>query len=319
MSYRRCLSGPRLLLGLLGLSLTLEVQGLNGFDLSNLEVPRRYVSQGGPPKDGIPALDAPRFVAAPDASTWLEDEAPVLGLELRGVQKAYPLSILNWHELVNDRYGSQPVLISFCPLCGTGMGFEAALDGERLVFGVSGLVYNSDLLFYDRQSESLWSQIDRRAVSGPLRGRTLTQLPLQRMTWAQWRERYPNTVVLDREQGFSRDYSDDPYAGYEQSRRLFFKVAGRIPKDYHHKEKVVGLRRGEDRLAIPYKELRALGQPSLQVRVGDETLTIRWHDAQSTVEVLDAEGTPAVHTIAFWFAWYAFHPETRIYRAQEAS
>lgn len=298
-----------------GVPFDLSAATLNGFDLRGAEVPAGRISQGGPPRDGIPALDQPRFVPASQVQ-GLKDEASVLGLDRNGVRKAYPIAIMNWHELVNDRFESEPVLISYCPLCGSGMAFRATIAGQARRFAVSGLLYNSDVLFYDRESESLWSQIDRRAISGPMQGERLEQIPLTLTTWAQWRAAHPDTQVLANDQGFQRNYRDDPYAGYERSRKLFFKVAARAPREYHTKERVLGIRRGQDTLALPFVELRRHGQRAFPVTVGGERLTVRWDAASSTARLIDAAGEPAVHTIAFWFAWFAFHPDTRVFRAE---
>ena len=240
----------------------------------------------------------------------------MLGLVHNGVAKAYPLQILNWHEVVNDDFAGAGVLVSYCPLCGTGMAFRADIAGERLTFGVSGLLYRSDVLFYDRQSDSLWSQLDRVAISGPKRSQQMVQLPLEYLTWGEWRARYPGTLLLSRDQGFVRDYSDDPYAGYDKTARLFFRVAAKIPKTYHTKEKVLGLRSGTKAIALPFVELRKQGKSSFVLDFDGEPLTILWDAAQNTVRAVDANGDAVVHTIAFWFAWYAFHPDTKVFVAR---
>lgn len=290
-----------------------QARQLNGFELKGASVPQRQILKGGPPRDGIPAIDAPQFIAARDAH-WLLPQAAVLGVQ-RGVEaRAYPIEILNWHELVNDQFGDEAVLISYCPLCGTGMAFRSEINERRLTFGVSGLLYNSDVLFYDRETESLWSQIKREAISGDYRGTHLSQLPLSHVSWEQWRRAHPQTLVLSRNQGFSRDYSANPYAGYEQSRRLYFKVAARIPREFHPKERVLGLVDGEQALALPYRILRTQGLPRFQVEFAGAPVTIVWDEAAETATALDAKGAVRVHTIAFWFAWYAFHPQTEIFR-----
>jgi hypothetical protein len=138
----------------------------NGFDLTDALVPGNEVHSGGPPRDGIPAIDKPRFVTA-TAASFLKGDERVLGIRHNGVSKAYPITILSWHEIVNDRFAGDPVAISYCPLCGTGIAYRARADDQALTFGVSGLLYNSDMLLYDRNTGSLWSQIMRQAISGP--------------------------------------------------------------------------------------------------------------------------------------------------------
>ncbi|MCK5440086.1 MAG: DUF3179 domain-containing protein, partial [Gemmatimonadetes bacterium] len=155
---------------------------------------------GGPPRDGIPALMSPAFELAGEVE-WLRPQDRLLALERDGEAKAYPLRILNWHEIVNDDVGGEPIVVTYCPLCGTGMAFDPHVGDQRLDFGVSGLLYNSDVLMYDRQTESLWSQIEREAVTGTLRGERLELKPLIHTTWAHWREQHPNGLVLSRDTG----------------------------------------------------------------------------------------------------------------------
>lgn len=176
-----------------------SADSLNGFSLGNLSVSRDRVARGGPPRDGTPALSDPAFVAA-DA-TRLDDDDRVLGLTRGDVAKAYPIDIMNWHEIVNDRVSDEPVLVTYCPLCYSGMAFDARIDGKRRMFGVSGLLYNSDVLLFDRGTESLWSQIAGKAVSGPLQGTELKPIALAHTTWADWKHRHPDTLVLSRETG----------------------------------------------------------------------------------------------------------------------
>ena len=141
-----------------------EVRELNGFDVSDSLIPTSDIHRGGPPRDGIPALTDPAFENA-GAATWLAGEDRVLGVARNGVAKAYPLGIMNWHEVVNDRFADEHIVVTYCPLCYSGMAFEAGINDERHLFGVSGLLFNSDVLLYDGNSESLWSQIMGSAVS----------------------------------------------------------------------------------------------------------------------------------------------------------
>ncbi|MEX0828027.1 MAG: DUF3179 domain-containing protein, partial [Haliea sp.] len=188
----------------------------NGFDLSRSLVPADKILEGGPPRDGIPAIDQPRYVQA-STMDQLADGDLVLGLVHNGIARAYPTRILVWHEIVNTEFGGEAVVITFCPLCGTGLAFASSLDNRQLDFGVSGLLHNSDLLMYDRQTESLWSQIPGRAVSGIHAGRKLQRLPAVHMPWSQWRGQYPESAVLSFDTGHRRNYSRDPYAGYDRS------------------------------------------------------------------------------------------------------
>tara|TARA_R110001592_G_scaffold246577_1_gene508469 strand:+ start:20751 stop:21287 length:537 start_codon:yes stop_codon:yes gene_type:complete len=149
----------------------------NGFDLTNSLIPVAEILSGGPPRDGIPAIDKPSYLRAGKAH-YLNDSDLVLGIVHNGIARAYPVRILVWHEIVNSEFDGEPVVITFCPLCGTGLAFSALVDRQRLDFGVSGLLHNSDLLMYDRQTESLWSQIPGQAVTGDMAGKELRRLPV---------------------------------------------------------------------------------------------------------------------------------------------
>jgi hypothetical protein len=201
----------------------------NGFVLEPASVPAEEILAGGPRRDGIPALDHPSVLRAAEAD-WTDDE-PVLGVAVAGEARAYPVAILNWHELVNDTLGGEPILVSFCPLCGTGLVFDRRVGGEVRAFGVSGLLYRSGLLMYDRGSQSLWSQISAEAVTGPLLGQRLRILRARMDQWGRWRRDHPESTVLSRETGHRRDYDRSPYAGYADSRKLIFPAS--IDRRYH--------------------------------------------------------------------------------------
>ena len=286
-------------------------EALNGFDLTAASVPVQAIERGGPPKDGIPAIDRPRFV--PAAKAGLADADRVLGLALGTDARAYPIRILNWHEVVNDRFGDRAVVLTFCPLCGTGMAFDAQVGARSLGFGVSGLLYNSDVLLYDRATLSLWSQIMQTAVSGPLKGTRLQSLPLTHTSWADWRRRYPATQVLSTDTGFERDYARDPYAGYDQVPRLIFDVQHRDDR-LPLKEWVLGVQVAGVHKAYPFSALaRALEKRGeLLDTVGGKKLRIRFDHAHGTAEATDEQGKPWPGTMAYWFAWVAFHPKTEV-------
>lgn len=287
---------------------------LNGFDLAGASIPIQAIERGGPPKDGIPAIDKPKFVSAAHAK--LADEDRVLGISLDGIARAYPVRILNWHEVVNDRFGTRAVVVSYCPLCGTGMAFEPPISTGASGFGVSGLLYNSDVLLYDRATQSLWSQILSAAISGQLVGTTLPAVPLTHTTWADWRRRHPAAEVLSTDTGFERDYGRDPYAGYDRVQQLLFGVQHRderIPL----KEWVLGLRINGKAKAYPFSALDrtvdAAGR--LTDTVGGQALLIRYDRANRTAEAFDAQGHLLPGILSYWFAWVAFHPRTDVLRA----
>ena len=286
----------------------------NGFDVSNSTVPVETIQRGGPPKDGIPAIDRPKFVAAGNAGLAADDR--VLGLVLDGVARAYPIRILNWHEVVNDRFGEQPVAVTYCPLCGTGAVFDARVRGVAASFGVSGLLYNSDVLLYDRATQSLWSQLLKVAVSGPLKGTRLQALPITHTSWADWHKRYPATQVLSDDTGFARDYGRDPYAGYDRVQRLMFDVAHRDER-FELKEWVLGVELNGAVKAYPFSVLaKTVGETGvLRDRLGGAPVQIRFDPEHRTAEALDRDGRALPSTMAFWFAWVAFHPTTEVLSA----
>ncbi len=286
---------------------------LNGFDVTGASVPAQTIVRGGPPKDGIPAIDQPRFINA--AQAGLADGDRVLGLDIGGVARAYPVRILNWHEVVNDRFGSRAVVVTFCPLCGTGMAFDGQVGSRSLSFGVSGLLYNSDVLLYDRATQSLWSQILQAAVSGPLKGTQLQAVPLTHTSWADWRRRHPATQVLSTDTGFERDYARDPYAGYGQVPRLLFDVQHRDDR-LPLKEWVLGVKVDDTAKAYPFSALaRAVdGGGELADTVAGKKLRIRYDLIHGTAEALDEQGRLWPGTMAYWFAWVAFYPQTQVLR-----
>lgn len=285
----------------------------NGFDLSNSLIPVTEIHHGGPPRDGIPAIDKPIFVAA-DKADFLRDDDPVLGIDRNGVRKAYPVRILDHHEIVNDRFDRESVVVSYCPLCGTGMAFVAAVDGTEHHFGVSGLLYNNDVLLYDRETDSLWSQLMRQAVSGPLRGSRLQQIAMSHTRWGDWRRRHPDTRVLSTDTGSRRDYRHSPYAGYERSEALYFPMRNAVDLRYHPKERVIGLTIDGASKVYPFSELsRTAGE--LRDRFAGQELRIRFNAENRSGDVFNAAGEELPSTTGYWFAWQAFHPDSEVYTA----
>ena len=294
-----------------GLPASARARILNGFDVSDALVPVQGIEAGGPPRDGIPAIDHPRFLAASQAGIAPTDR--VLGLALGAEARAYPVRILTWHEVVNDRIGDRSVAITYCPLCGTGMAFDARIDGQVTRFGVSGLLYNSDVLLYDRRTESLWSQIMAKAVAGPLKGQALDALPLTHTSWAAWRARHPRTRVLSSETGYVREYARDPYEGYDAVPRLLFDVQHRDDR-LPVKAWVMGLVVGGHARAYPFDWLarKVDRQGRWEDRLGGQRILIRYDRAARSAEAFDASGRPLASVSAFWFAWVAFHPNTEL-------
>ena len=302
---------PFLLLAIGGIASAADDRRPNGFLIDEPLVPADLIKKGGPPRDGIPAINAPRFVSAENAD-FLDPDDRVLGLSLDGSSKAYPVRILNLHEVVNDWIGKRPVVVTYCPLCGSGVAFSALVSGRELTFGVSGLLYNSDVLLYDRETESLWSQIAGKSVNGTLKGLDLQQLPLQHTSWQDWRQRHPDTRVLSTETGFRFiDYDRDPYAEYRRSSRLWFPVSSKDSR-LRNKTWVLGVVADGKARAYPLRSLKKSESP-LQDRIGDIPVTIEFDNAHQTAVALDQNGDYLESIQLYWFAWAAFHPDTSVW------
>ena len=154
------------------------------------------ILSGGPPKDGIPPIDDPRFVSASEADTWLSDDEPVMAIMHKGVKRVYPHQILVWHEIVNETIAGDPILITYCPLCGSGLAFERTIDGEAVEFGTSGQLYNSNLLMYDRKTDSYWTQVGGQAIVGEPAGRKLKPVSIDTVPWGLWKRIHPKSVIF---------------------------------------------------------------------------------------------------------------------------
>jgi len=282
----------------------------NGFVLSDLTIPLEEIRQGGPPKDGIPAIDRPQFMNGKFAEFMREDEY-VLGVFHNGVAKAYPIKIMDRHEVVNDRIEGEQVVITYCPLCGSGIAFRGKVDEQDYTFGVSGLLYNSDVLLYDRQTQSLWSQIYNRAISGPASGKKLEMLPTTFLSWGKWKEQHPNTLILTTDTGYRVDYEQKAYVGYEASPKLFFPVANESRR-LKKKERILGVSIDGKHKAYPLDILGKMEQPAFQDSVGGQQLWIEFDKAAETVRITDEEGKEIPTVSLYWFAWYAFHPDTDV-------
>ncbi|MEQ9618016.1 MAG: DUF3179 domain-containing protein [Deltaproteobacteria bacterium] len=286
----------------------------NGFDVSNSLIPKDEIFSGGPPRDGIPAILNPKFESAEKASGWLNDSDLVAGIDDGSVQKTYPLRILVWHEAVNDTVGGRPVLVSYCPLCGSTLIFSREIDGRTLSFGISGLLYQSDVLFYDHQTESLWSQLEMKAVSGKMAGTEFDILPSTLATWGEWKEKHPGTLVLSRDTGFSRDYGNQPYSGYERSASVMFPIKHKSDR-FHPKEKVLVVLSGGDVKAYPFSELEKTATP-LKDELGGRNIVIKYEDGKY-VGAYDEADRPVKSFVTYWFAWYTFRPDTPVFSSAE--
>ena len=224
-------------------------------DFSRALVGPEEIRSGGPPKDGIPAIDNPEFTTGKAADVWIGAREPVLLLRRRGSVKIYPLQILMWHEIVNDTVAGEPVAVTFCPLCNTGIAFSRRLAGRLLDFGTTGRLRDSNLIMYDRQSESWWQQADGKAIAGEYTGSTLEQIPVQRASWKEAKEAFPEAHVLSRNTGFTRAYGRNPYRGYDAGGSSPFLYDGPAPPERDPLARVLQLSHAEESAVFSYEEL----------------------------------------------------------------
>lgn len=236
-------------------------------DFSIHTVPYADILSGGPPRDGIPALDQPQFIAVDEADGWLQPHEPVILVEVDGDARAYPLQILIWHEIVNDTVGGKPLVVTFCPLCNTAITFERTFGGRILDFGTTGRLRFSNLIMYDRQTETWWQQAGGQAIAGELAGGQLQFYPAAIVSWQDFKSAYPAGLVLSRQTGYSRDYGRNPYAGYDNVNTAPFLYRGTpTPDTLPAVARVLTVAVNGEAVAYPYDVLR-------QVRVVNDTVS----------------------------------------------
>ena len=254
-------------------------------DFSRHTIPYGEVLSGGPPKDGIPAIDNPRFVTVEEAAEWLGAQEPVVLVEAGDAAKAYPLQVLTWHEIVNDEVGGVPLSITFCPLCNTAIGFKREFDGQVLDFGTTGRLRYSNLIMYDRQTETWWQQATGHGIAGQYAGSQLEFYPANIISWDEFRNNHPDAQVLSRDTGFSRAYGRNPYAGYDNvNNRPFLYQGPRTPDTLLPMERVLTVDLVEEAVAYPYDELAA--SFVIDDTVAGQPITVFWQPG--TASALDS-------------------------------
>ncbi|MFW5684112.1 MAG: DUF3179 domain-containing protein [Spirochaetota bacterium] len=261
------------------------IEPVPGFttDFSRSIVPGSEIISGGPPKDGIPAIDDPRFIPVDDVD-WLGEDEPVFVVTAGGDTHIYPLQILTYHEIVNDEVGGVPLAVTYCPLCNTGIVFDRRHDGRVLDFGTTGRLRYSNLLMYDRQSESWWQQATGQGVVGRYAGEQLSLHPSLMLPWDVASARHAEASVLSRETGYSRAYGSNPYTGYDTSTRPFLYRGPEVGSQYNPMARVVQVVVGGESLAVAYPVLEERGL--VQERVGGEPVVVLWEPG--TASALDA-------------------------------
>jgi len=285
-------------------------------DFSKHTVDLSEIFSGGPPKDGIPSIDAPVFVTVAESKD-LEAKEPAIGLVVNGDARAYPLRILTWHEIVNDTVGGVPVAVTYCPLCNAAIVFDRRLEGRVLEFGTTGKLRNSDLVMYDRQTESWWQQFSGEAIVGDLSGATLTMLPARLESWERFQARAPDGRVLVPNNPRMRDYGRNPYVGYDRRDAPYGLYRGPLPTDINPMARVVAV---EDRAwtMLLLRDKRTIVDGDMTIRwVPGQTSALdaaRIPDGRDVGNVIVQRGTgdaaeDVVHDITFAFVFRAFRPD----------
>jgi len=270
------------------------------------DVPFDSLMQACPARDCIPSIEQPVFIPAGDVD-YLRKNDLVMTLTHNGITRAYPTRILDHHEIVNDMFGPDPVAITYCPLCGSGLAFDRRLGEQVLEFGVSSLLHNSDLVMYDRQTESLWQQITGEAFAGQSRGSQLKTIPLSMVTWENWRHQYPDASVLTVDGIKTKGYMKDAYGDYAESELLYMPVSATDAR-LHPKRVIYGLEIGDSSLAVDSEWLAREGHWSNDYEGRKLVLTM---ESSGEVEASLDGKTITVHRM-FWFAWYSFHTNTAL-------
>jgi hypothetical protein len=337
---------------------TINTDNVNPVSLSQTEkeknniVPLDQIVSGGPPPDGIPSIDDPKFISIQEADKYLEDSDLVLGLNINGDVRAYPLQILVWHEIVNDKLGGVPITVTYCPLCFTNQVFNRTLEnGQILEFGTSGKLYNSNLVMYDRTTKSLWSQAMSQAIVGKLAGVKLERIPFDVAYWKEWKQLYPDSKVLSTDTGSTRPYGADPYGDYYTNGDVLFSVSNSDDR-LGLKEIVVGFENSGQYKAYRLQEIESKKAINDQVNgkpialLSLHPFMVRAYDPVVDGQVLEfsfnAKDQNLIDTRTgsvwnfegkaisgqmkgkqltripfdegFWFEWVAFHPKTELYQ-----
>lgn len=269
---------------------------------------------GGPPKDGIPSIDSPKFVSISQAD-FINDEEPGIAVSLNGIDRFYPFQILVWHEIVNDTFGSQRVLVTYCPLCLSGIVFDPLVNGQRVEFGTSGKLWQSNLVMYDRKTDSYWSQILGEAIVGDMTGTKLKVLPSDMTRFGEWRKAHPSGQVLSRDTGATRFYGRDPYGDYYTTSGTFFPVRNKDSR-LEDKDFVLGI--------VVNGKAKAYYPPSIKDKgeiidsFEGKTIVAQYEPEIDAVRLFERKSDGILERINpfpnFWFSWVAAWPETALYK-----
>ena len=284
-------------------------------------VPLNEIISGGPAKDGIPSIDHPKFLSIEDAETFLADDEPGIAVSLDGIDRFYPFQILLWHEIVNDDFNGRRVLVTYCPLCRSGIVFDPTVFTERVEFGTSGKLWNSNLVMYDRKTDSLWPQVLGEAVVGEATGQMLPVLPSDQVLFGDWKAAHPDGEVLSRNTGVNREYGYDPYGeDYYTTPGIYFPV--NVEDDrLDQKALVFGIVVDDQAKAYDLASVREAGE--VEDAFAGKTFVLRYEPEIEAVRMYEkkfTEGNEEEETLervnpftTFWFAWAAAHPDTALF------
>jgi len=295
------------------LQITKEIMITEGIKHS---IPLDEILSGGPPKDGIPPIDNPTFISVSEADEFLDDNEPGIAFSRGNNHRFYPYQIMVWHEIVNDIVGGERILVTYCPLCLTGFVFDPVVGGERVEFGTSGKLWKSNLVMYDRKTDSLWPQVLGEAVVGEMTGTKLKVLPSDQVRYGNWKNLYPGGEILSRDTGATRFYGSSPYGDYFSVTNLSLQLAKpkdtRLPNDAF----VFGIIENEKAKAYSTDAVKAKGE--VEDVFEGVTFVLRYEKDLDVVRMFKKLSNGELERVnpfsSFWFAWAVAHPETELYK-----
>ena len=278
-------------------------------------VPLDEILSGGPPKDGIPSIDNPKFISISEAEEWLNNDDPGIAFSRDTVDRFYPYQILVWHEIVNDTIDGKRILVTYCPLCLTGFVIDPIVKGERVEFGTSGKLWKSNLVMYDRKTDSLWSQVLAEAIVGEMTGTMLPILPSDQVRFRDWKKKFPRGEVLSRDTGEKRFYGSSPYGDYFSVTNLSLSLAKPTDTRLPHDAFVFGITINGKAKAYNTATVKSKGE--ITDTFQGETIVLQYDKDLDVVRMFKKLVDGSLERInpvsGFWFSWAAARPETELY------
>ncbi len=279
-------------------------------------VPLSEIVGGGPAKDGIPSIDKPKFISVEEAGKWLGEEDPGIMVSIGETNRFYPFQILVWHEIVNDLFDGKRVLVTYCPLCLSGIVFDPIVQGERVEFGTSGKLWNSNLVMYDRKTDSYWSQVLGESIVGEMAGTKLPVLPSDQIRFGEFAKLFPQGEVLSKKTGIARRYGSDPYGDYYTDNSAIYFPLSNSDSRLDPKEFVLGVVFGDQTKAYVPKVIKELGE--VEDRFAGKDLVIKYEEDIDAVRIYEKSESGDLKRINpitnFWFSWVAVHPDTEVFK-----